>query len=63
MRMAVYYEDRVTGSIYSVRELSRASRWAHMPLDTLSRGLKRLPKSTCQRIDEAEAVAGKAAEE
>ena len=34
-----------------------------MPLDTLARGLKRLPEGTCQLIDQAEAVARTAAEE
>ena len=59
----MYYEDRETGAIYSVKELSRVSRWAHMPLDTLARGLKRLPDSTCKLIKEAEAVAQEAAEQ
>jgi hypothetical protein len=59
----VYYEDRQTGSIYSIRELIAAAGRRRVALDELARGVKRLPYSTVMLIEEAETLAANAAAE
>ena len=59
----MYYEDRQTGSIYSIRELITAARREQTALDELAEKLKRLPYSTVLLLEEAETIAANALEQ
>ena len=59
----MYYEDRQTGSIYSVWELRDLSRAGEVGMEVLSHGLRQLPYSTVLLLEEAETIAANAAEQ
>ena len=58
-----YFEDRQTGSIYSVRELGRMLRSRELEVREVARRFRPLPDSTCLLLEEAEEVAARAEED
>ncbi len=55
-----YFEERATGSIYSVRELGQLLRSRQLDMRQVARRYKPLPDSTCSVLDEAEELAARA---
>ena len=58
--MVEYFEERATGSIYSVWELGRLLRSRHLDMREVARRFRPLPDTTCVLVDEAEMIAAKA---
>ena len=58
--MNLYYEDRRTGNIYSLRELARLIEENEVPRYGVPRRFKALPEPTRRVIYEAELIASRA---
>jgi hypothetical protein len=57
-----YYEDRLTGSIYSASDLARLLVRQQLLVLQMGRRFAKLPYSTYLLLEEAEAVAARAEE-
>jgi hypothetical protein len=55
-----YFEDRQTGSIYSLRELGQMLRSRQLEVREVTGRFKQLPYSTCLVLAEAETIAARA---
>jgi hypothetical protein len=58
--MRIYYEDRKTGSIYSIDEFAKLIVRQGMNTDEVLRRYSRLPSSMSRLLEEAEAIAVRA---
>jgi hypothetical protein len=58
-----YYEDRQTGSIYSMRELTRLLLQGQIRREETPGRLALLPHGACSVIEQAEAIAAQAIEQ
>ena len=58
-----YFEERATGSIYSVRELGQLLRSRQPDMREVARRCRPLPGNTCVLVEEAEMIAAEAADE
>lgn len=56
----LYYEDRRTGSIYSLTELCQMIAPEEVTRFEVPRRFRRLPESCCRLLDEAKIVAAMA---